>query len=125
MFGEARLLLIQIAGQKFHGQQAAPFQIGQQGEQRIAVFAPGQAYEPFGALFDHGKIAERLASLAQQTLAQFFEGHARRGMAKHWMAIIVWCAVVHKGLAGWVEVVSTVTNIASLSNKNVMPMGRS
>jgi len=70
---KAGLALIQIAGQKVHRQQAAPFQFGQDRQQGIAVLAARQADQPAVAGADHAIGLDRLAHVLHQPLAQLLE----------------------------------------------------
>ena len=46
---EAGLALVEVAGEEVDRQQAAPFELGEGGEQRVAVLAAGEADEPAAA----------------------------------------------------------------------------
>ena len=70
--------LIQITRQKSNEQQAAPFQLVQNRQQRVAVFSAGQADQPAGPRLNHSIVTNCLAGLAHKTLAQFLKlGRAR------------------------------------------------
>ena len=70
---KVRLALIQIAGQQIHRQQPAPLQVLQHSQQRIAVFAAGQADQPARPALDHAIGFKGLAHVADQPLAQLLE----------------------------------------------------
>ena len=116
--GEVRLALIQIAGEDFHRQHAAPLQFGQRRQEGIAVFAAGQADEPFCTPFHHAVLFHRFAGLADDAFAQFFVFGSGRGTVKERMDI---CGCIeHEAVArtfgagwqmvcqGWVTVVEAV-----------------
>ena len=71
--GKIGLPLIQITGRKFNWQQTAPFQLVQQREQRIAVFAAQRADQPARTRLDHLIEFDLLAGLAHKPLAQFLK----------------------------------------------------
>ena len=96
---EAGLSLIQIAGENFDRQQATPLQFVQNGQQGIAVFAAGQANQPFwlgavGGAFDHAEILDRLAGLAHDPFAQLAELRAAGGAMEKRVDIV--CVVQHE-----------------------------
>ena len=75
---EAGLALVEVAGEELDRQQAAPSQLGQRREQRVAVLAAGEADQPAVAGRDHGVGLDRLAGLAHDALAQLAELGGRR-----------------------------------------------
>ncbi len=82
MLGKVRLTLIEIAGQQFDRQQAAPLQIQQQRQEAITVLAAGQGDQPFLPRPHHAELVQRLAGIADQALAQLVELHRARRMGK-------------------------------------------
>ncbi len=54
----------------------------------VAVFAPGQTNQPFGPVFDHAILINRLAHVLDDALAQFLELGAFGGTVKERVNII-------------------------------------
>src|SRR5690606_41179968 len=78
---------LEIAGEQLNRQQAAPFKVEQDGEEAVGILAARQRDQPFLARPDHGEFFERLADIANETLAQLRSEERRVG--KGGMA---WCA---------------------------------
>ena len=86
VLGEIRLALVEIAGEQFHRQQPAPFEIEQQRQQAVGILAAGKRHQPALARLDHGELLERLARVAHQPLAQLVELHTGWHAEKHRVA---------------------------------------
>ncbi|MND99818.1 hypothetical protein D3C80_922100 [compost metagenome] len=98
MFGEIRLALIQIAGDEFDRQKAAPFQIEQQRQKTVAVLAAGKADKPALLAVQHAEITEGLTHIAKQPLTQLVEGNRTRCGVEQRMRTAIFSGQVLIGL---------------------------
>jgi hypothetical protein len=80
---EIRLALVEIAGKQVHGEQAAPFEIEQNGKKAIRILASRKCDQPAFAGAQHGEILDRLPRQPEEPLAQLVEFHRRRRLPKH------------------------------------------
>ena len=80
--------LIQITRQELNWQQAAPFQLGQNRHQCIAVFAAGQTDQPARPRLNHSIVVNCLVGLTHKPLAQFLKLGRARGAAEERVDII-------------------------------------
>lgn len=80
--------LIQITRQKPNQQQAAPFQLVQNRQRRVAVFSAGRAVQPAGPRLNHSIVINCLAGLAHKPLAQFLKLGRARGATDERVDII-------------------------------------
>ena len=88
--------MIEVAGEDVDGQEATPFQLVQDGEKGVAVFATRQADQPTGIAFDHSVLFDRFAGVAHDALAEFLE-LCRRGRTVEQRVDV--CVVVEHGMA--------------------------
>jgi len=88
VLGKVRLALIEIAGQKIDRQQAAPFEVVQQRQQRVGILTAGDTNKPAGAGPRHAALRDRFTHFTQQALAQLPETDRRRNVAKQRMGAL-------------------------------------
>src|SRR5205085_6922352 len=68
--GKTGLLLIEVDGDDLEGKRRTILEREQNVQERVAVFAPREAYHHPVALFDQAEVADRLTDEAAQALLQ-------------------------------------------------------
>ena len=92
VFRVIRLALVEIAGKQLDRQQAAPFEVEQQGKQAIGILAARERNQPALAGLHHGEVFDRLAGEPQEPLAQLVELDRGRHVAKQRMKAALFLA---------------------------------